>query len=812
MRQIYAIAKAELSILFYSPIAWLIIVIFSFQAYSSFAGYFEELVTRQELVGSVFNITVDLFTNWRSVFPAIQENLYLFVPLLTMGLMSREYSSGSIKMLYSSPVSDTSIIFGKYLSIVIFTVIMMGTVLPLVGFTMFKVDSADLTFMLSGWLGLTLLMCAYAAIGMFMSTLTSYQVVAAMLTLGVLAFLNKIGTLAQDILILKDITYWLSLSGRVDTFIGGLVTSEDLLYFVIVIGLFFFLSVTKLQSVKNKYSIANQAVRYSSVVIFAVILGYISSRPRMILYYDASQVDRNTITRTSQEILDQIEGKLSVTTYVNMADNNAYLAVPRNINNDLKRFNNYIRFKPDISLDYVYYYDEPMLNRGYEAGVTPAEDFARTISKVYKLSFDKILRPHEMREKIDLSSEKYGFVRRAELENGKYTYIRVYDDPTKHPTETEMMGALRKLVKDAPQISFLTGNGEPDIYKTGDSDYLDFATRLNRRASLVNQGYEIGNVVLNEGSGSGVRAGNAAGNAAGDAAGNSAGNEAGDAAVDVTVDAGPDSSSGSYKADVLADTDILVVADPKVQLDDAESSRIIDYIREGRNLLIAFEPGRTGNMEDIAKELDLKFMPGTLVHPYQEFNPTLIPSRLAFFSTELSYYFSGMGPSVAITMPGAVGLDFELENKFEVIPVATTAPFGYWNETETKDFSFGRLSVNRAAGEIERVIPTALALTRVVNGKEQRIMVLGDADCLSNSELNSKRSGLDADNTAFARATFHWLSHGELPVDVRRQGVPDNTIFMNMRQLRIWKVVLVWTVPILLAALGLFICVRRKRR
>jgi ABC-2 type transport system permease protein len=766
MRQIYAIAKAELSILFYSPIAWLIIVIFSFQGYSSFASYFEELVTRQELVGSVFNITVDLFTNFRSIFPSIQENLYLFVPLLTMGLMSREYSSGSIKMLYSSPVSDFSIIMGKYLSIVIFTIIMMGTVFPLIGFTMFKVDSADLTFMLSGWLGLTLLMSAYAAIGMFMSTLTSYQVVAAMLTLGVLAFLNKIGSMAQDIMFLKDITYWLSLRGRVDTFISGLITSEHLFYFIIVIGLFFFLSVVKLQSSKNKYNLSTTIGKYSGVVIVAVLLGYITSRPQLILYHDMSQVNRNTLTPNSQEILKQIDGKLEFKTYVNMADNNSFLGVPRAINNDLKRFNQYIRFKPDIKISYVHYYDEPLMNKSYVAGVTPTEDFARTISKVYKMNFEQLIKPEEIRSMINLWPEKNGFVRRAELSNGKYTYIRVFDDPTKHPSETEMIGALRRLIVDPPVVSFLSGNGEPNIYRIGDRDYADFATTLNRRTSLINQGYDINNITINE----------------------------------------------NFNQKISDKTDILVVADPKIKLNDTINSKILEFIKEGGNMLIAFEPGRTQNMSQIAEALNLKFLPGTVVFPEQDFIPSLIPSRLAFFSTELSYFFNHIGPSIAITMPGTVGLDSHLDTPFEVIPVATTAPFGYWNETETTDFSYGTITQNRAAGEIERVIPTALALTRKINGKEQRIMILGDADCLSNSEMNSKRHGLDADNNAFAKATFHWLSNGELPVDVRRNGAPDNTIFMDMTELKTWKLLLVWLVPALLAALGAFICIRRKRR
>lgn len=69
------------------------------------------------------------------------------------------------------------------------------------------------------------MICAYAAIGLFMSTLTSYQVVAAVGTLAVLAALNYIENVGQDIPFVRDITYWLSISGRADTFFKGMICS-----------------------------------------------------------------------------------------------------------------------------------------------------------------------------------------------------------------------------------------------------------------------------------------------------------------------------------------------------------------------------------------------------------------------------------------------------------------------------------------------------------------------------------------------------------------------------------------------------------
>lgn len=200
MRVIYKIAKSELGTLFYSPIAWLILVIFVFQVFGSFANLLEYTVNAKTLGQMQGYQSYMLFViGGFAPYTTIQSTLYLYIPLLTMGLMSREYSSGSIKLLFSSPISSLQIILGKYFSMLIYGLIMMGSVLVLVVVAFFSIKDFDLSLVLSGWLGLYLLMATYAAIGLFMSTLTSYQIIAALGTLTFISFLNFIGSLWQHI-------------------------------------------------------------------------------------------------------------------------------------------------------------------------------------------------------------------------------------------------------------------------------------------------------------------------------------------------------------------------------------------------------------------------------------------------------------------------------------------------------------------------------------------------------------------------------------------------------------------------------------
>ena len=325
MKTIYKIAWTELQTLFYSPVAWLIIVIFAFQAAMIFVGSFSfgGVVESQALrYGNGANMaTFRIFSNpLGGLFPAIQGYLYLYIPLLTMGLMSRELSSGSIKLLYSSPVTNAQIILGKFLSMMIYGLALIAILMFFVVFCTFTVKDLDLPAVLTGILGLYLLICAYSAVGLFMSSLTSYQVAAAVLTLAMLAILNYVKVWWQDIELVREITYWLSISGRADGFINGLICSEDLLYFIIVTALFLGLTVVRLQSNRQKSPLTVMLGKYIGVLLLACLLGYISSRPHLMTYYDATDMKTNTLTPNSQEVIAKLEGGLTITTYVNALD------------------------------------------------------------------------------------------------------------------------------------------------------------------------------------------------------------------------------------------------------------------------------------------------------------------------------------------------------------------------------------------------------------------------------------------------------------------------------------------------------------
>lgn len=353
MKTIYKLALAELQTLFYSPVAWLILIIFTFQAGMVYTNLFGGLVRTQSLGYPLYSVTSETYF-W--FFRAMQQYLYFYIPLLTMGIMSRELGSGSIKLLYSSPVTNTQIILGKYLSLMLYCLILIGVLLVFVLYGICTMKMADVPYMFSGLLGLYLLLCAYAAIGLFMSSITSYQVVAAMGTLAVLAVLSFVKGMWQGIEFVKDITFWLSIDGRADEFIGGLICSEDVLYFIIVIVMFLVLCILRLQARRQRVSWIVRWGKYLGVVGIAMLLGYLSSRPVFMCYYDASRTKFNTLTPNSQEIVEKLDGGLTITTFTNILDEHFYQTLPENVNWDKQVFKQYVRFKPEIKMKYVYFY------------------------------------------------------------------------------------------------------------------------------------------------------------------------------------------------------------------------------------------------------------------------------------------------------------------------------------------------------------------------------------------------------------------------------------------------------------------------
>lgn len=384
-------------------------------------------------------------------------------------------------------------------------------------------------------------------------------------------------------------------------------------------------------------------------------------------------------------------------------------------------------------MKYVYYYDKtnnPTLEQRYP-GLTD-EQRLKKICDALDWDVKRVLTPEQIRAKEDLSGEYNKYVRIIERGNGQKSYLRLYDDNYRHPTETEISAALKRMIVKPPLVAFLSGHGERSINGVGDRDYYAFSQYKEFRNSLVNQGFESVSLSLD------------------------------------SVDCIPDN------------IDILVISDLRTALSPKEQKIIEDYIADGRNLLIAGEPRRQENMNPLLKSLGLSFMPGILVQESKDFSADLILATPTTTSLDIAKRFQQIVAwESKVTMPSAVGIIQTEDKGFNVIPMLTTDSTGSWNELETTNFIEDTAQINPSIGEIEKANTTMMYLNRQVNNKEQRIIVLGDADCIANGELTRQRNGISASNFSVITESFYLLSFGEFPVDTSRKGSSDNRVYIN---------------------------------
>lgn len=232
MRNTTTIALREFKSYLASPMAYVVTGIFlvltGFLFSISSATYFETSIRGFLGIGSIL--------------------LLLLASVLTMRLLAEERKMGTLELLLTAPVRDSEVILGKFLgSLGILTVMLAPTLYyPIL---LWRFGDPDWGPIATGYLGLFLLGSVSLAVGLFASSLTSNQLVAAVVAGGILFALWFVG-MAADLLpeALGEVIGYLSLSYHFPDFMRGVIDTRGIIYYLSITVLFLFLAIRSLES------------------------------------------------------------------------------------------------------------------------------------------------------------------------------------------------------------------------------------------------------------------------------------------------------------------------------------------------------------------------------------------------------------------------------------------------------------------------------------------------------------------------------------------------------------------------------------
>ena len=752
----------ELSLLFYSPIAWLMLLILFVQMSMGFIPKLPELLRGQGFSGLTARLYMSI--DYAGVLTAILDKLYLYIPLITMGIISRETSSGSIKLLYSSPVKLSQVVYGKFTAMLAYNLMIIGVIALFILIGGLYIPNFDYPHILVALLAIYLMLNAFAAIGIFVSSLTTYQAVAAISTFVALGFMNYIGTVGQGIDFIRDLTHSLSMPSRTARMMAGLLNSRDVIYYLVISGMFLAFTITKLELERRSKTVLQQVMQYGLIVAVGLTITYVTSRQQMIGYYDATATKQNTISKNTQEILKKMgDEPVEMTEYINGMEDSYHQAMPKQRIADIARWEPYLRFKPNIKMKWVYYYDSiPGLTEQLKKQNVTFNYYVMFMSNLLKLDLRKFLTPAEIKKRINLEGENARVVMQLKYK-GKTTFLRTFSPDTYFwPKEAETGAALKRLMVNAPKVVFATDGYQRGMDKIGDRDYKTLTNTKLSRGSMINQGFDVDSVSLE-------------------------------------------------KSEIPAGIAALVIADPKVAFSQAALARLRKYIDEGGNLIIAGESGKQGVVNPLLDSLGVKMLAGTLVQESKDYAIDLVAPNLAAgavaMTPELQPFYL---QKWVVSMPGAAALSYDPKGPFVVHPLLTTNAESSWLKNGKLVLDSAAAVFDAKAGDQKGSFPTALMLTRNRNNKEQRIMVSGDADFLSNAELS--RMNMSTINGGFALGVFKWFAYGEFPIDTSRPDTKDNATTLTKGSVKTIQIFYYGVIPGAIFLLGMVILIRRKRK
>lgn len=245
---IWTLFKKEAQSYFSSPLAYVLIGLFSL---ISGIMFFNLLVTYSDGIQAipqnmtqnisfVDEVVLRLFANINFLF-------LVFIPLITMRLFSEEKRQDTLEIFWLSPVRDWQVILAKGLAALslILAMLLMTGLFPLI---IWGIGIHDFSILFSAYLSVILNACAYISLGLFCSSISGNQIIAALLSILGIMFLWMVtwgGNLNSNFLVAEIFNY-VGISSHFERVLRGVIGTQDIIYYLSFILIFGLLTVKSL--------------------------------------------------------------------------------------------------------------------------------------------------------------------------------------------------------------------------------------------------------------------------------------------------------------------------------------------------------------------------------------------------------------------------------------------------------------------------------------------------------------------------------------------------------------------------------------
>ncbi len=257
------------------------------------------------------------------------------------------------------------------------------------------------------------------------------------------------------------------------------------------------------------------------------------------------------------------------------------------------------------------------------------------------------------------------------------------------------------------------------------------------------------------------------------------------------------------------DTAILIIAGPQIDYLDGEVNLIRSYLQQGGNLLWLHDPGALYNLDKLAQDLHVRFIDGVIVDPTTQILGISDPS----FALVANYNDHPITRNFALMtlFPRASGIQFIGQDEWAATHFLQTIDRS-WSESglmqgviefESDKDTPGPLAIGMA---LTRNLPSESKSKEEQNRPQQRVVILGDGDFLSNAYLGNQG------NQDLGYNIVNWLSHDDNIIAIPGRKAPDTELVLNEIAWSLLGLFFLLVLPLLLFASGVFIWFRRRRQ